>query len=391
MGALSNLLPSEYIRITSKFSPALNLQDRWRHFRNRFLSDPEFQKKASNLPLVRIFAHHKARGLFDLCSGFVYSQVLLSCVRLQVFHFLSQGPKSLTQCCKKFNIPESSMKRLLEAAISLNLLNKCSDGTFCLGSYGAALLANRGLEEMIEHNALLYEDLKDPVTFLRNPSQKTSLSRYWAYACAKDPSKLSDEEIKNYSALMSASQPLVAEQILDVYPFSEHQNLMDVGGGEGLFLCEAGRRFTHLSLTLFDLPSVVKRAKKNFIKNKLASRVTTVGGNFFVDTLPEKKDLITLIRILHDHEDDKVHRLLVNVHKALSKNGRLLIGEPLADTRGAEPMGAAYFGFYLMAMRSGRPRTKAELYSMLKKAGFREAYPLPTRIPLQTSLIVAVP
>ncbi|MFM7084973.1 MAG: methyltransferase [Hyphomicrobium sp.] len=391
MGVLSGLLPTEYSQIASKFWPVFSPLDNWRRWRNRLLSNSHFQKKATSLPLVRTIAHHKARRLFDLCSGFVYSQILLACIRLQLFHFLAEEPKSLSQCCKKFNLPEDSLERLLEAAASLNLLNKCKDGRYCLGSYGAALLANRGIEQMIEHNALLYEDLKDPILFLKNPTQKTALSRYWAYARAKDPSKLSEQEIKNYSALMSASQPLVAEQILDAYPFTEHKHLLDVGGGEGLFLCEVGRRFPHLSLTLFDLPAVAKQAKKNFIKNKLSSRTTTLGGNFFADPLPEKKDLITLIRILHDHSDDKVLQLLHNIHKVLPKNGRLLIGEPLAETRGAEPMGAAYFGFYLLAMRSGRPRTKSELQKMLKKVGFRESYALPTRIPLQTSLLVAIP
>lgn len=391
MGVLSGLNPLEYSQITSKFKPVFNMRDHWRKLRNRFLADPNFQKQATRVPLLRSFARFKARRLFDLCSGFVYSQILLSCVRLQIFHFLAEEPKSLLQCCKKCDLPEDSMERLLEAACSLNLLNKCTGARYCLGSYGAALLANRGLEEMIEHNALLYEDLKDPVAFLKNPSQKTGLSRYWAYARAKDPTKLSEEEIKNYSALMSASQPLVAEQTLDAYPFKEHKHLLDIGGGEGLFLCEAGKRFPHLTLTLFDLPSVAKRAKKNFIKHKLSSRATAVGGNFFIDPLPENKDLITLMRILHDHEDEKALLLLRNVHKALGKTGKLLIAEPLADTRGAKPMGAAYFGFYLLAMRSGRPRTKDELQNLLKKSGFQRSYSLPTRIPLQTSLLVAIP
>lgn len=391
MGVLGSFLPAEYSEITSKLSSFFDLPDHWRKFRNRLLSDPQFQKKATSLPFVRTFARHKARNLFDICSGFVYSQVLLSCVRLHLFDFLANESKSLSQCCKKCELPEESMRRLLDAASSLKLLNRCRDGRYCLGSYGAALVANQGLEQMIEHNALLYEDLKDPIGFLKNPSQKTALSRYWAYARAKDPSKLPEEDIKNYSTLMSASQPLVAEQILDAYPFTNHKNLMDVGGGEGLFLCEAGKRNPHLTLTLFDLPSVAKRAKKNFIKYKVSSRATTVGGNFFTDPLPQKKDLITLIRILHDHDDEKVHQLLLNIRKNINKDGRLLIGEPLADTRGAETMGAAYFGFYLLAMRSGRPRTKAKLQSMLKNAGFRESYSLPTRMPLQTSVLVAIP
>ena len=49
------------------------------------------------------------------------------------------------------------------------------------------LLANPGIEAMVEHNALLYHDLADPVAFLRDPQRETALSRYWAYARADDP------------------------------------------------------------------------------------------------------------------------------------------------------------------------------------------------------------
>jgi demethylspheroidene O-methyltransferase len=52
-------------------------------------------------------------------------------------------------------------------------------------------------------------------------------------------------------------------------------------------------------------------------------------------------------------------------------------------------MGDAYFGMYLWAMGSGRPRTAGELAGMLENAGFRRVQQLPTRIPLQTSVLVA--
>jgi hypothetical protein len=47
----------------------------------------------------------------------------------------------------------------------------------------------------------------------------------------------------------------------------------------------------------------------------------------------------------------------------------LLLAEPMAGTRGAEPVGEAYFGFYLLAMGRGRPRTMAENLAMLRAAG----------------------
>ena len=52
-------------------------------------------------------------------------------------------------------------------------------------------------------------------------------------------------------------------------------------------------------------------------------------------------------------------------------------------------MGDAYFGFYLLAMGRGRPRTPQDLQEMLRGAGFAQTQLLKTRQPLQSRLIVA--
>ena len=55
---------------------------------------------------------------------------------------------------------------------------------------------------------------------------------------------------------MTASQPLVADEILDAYPLSRHRCLLDVGGGEGAFVTRAAERTPALRCILFDLPAV---------------------------------------------------------------------------------------------------------------------------------------
>jgi demethylspheroidene O-methyltransferase len=61
----------------------------------------------------------------------------------------------------------------------------------------------------------------------------------------------------------------------------------------------------------------------------------------------------------------------------------------MADTKGAEPIGDAYFGFYLLAMGRGRPRSAARLKELIRDAGFTRVRVVPTCTPLLTGLIVA--
>ncbi|MEQ8663270.1 MAG: methyltransferase, partial [Gammaproteobacteria bacterium] len=48
-----------------------------------------------------------------------------------------------------------------------------------------------------------------------------------------------------------------------------------------------------------------------------------------------------------------------------------------------------YFGFYLLAMGSGRARTADELAALLGAAGFARPRLLPTRQPLQVRVMIA--
>jgi demethylspheroidene O-methyltransferase len=188
---------------------------------------------------------------------------------------------------------------------------------------------------------------------------------------------------------MSRSQPLVAQDILDAYPFDAHRCLLDVGGGDGTFLAAVADRAPHLRCILFDLPAVAARAQARFATAGFADRARAVGGDFLSQTLPTGADVVSLVRVVHDHDDAAVLKLLSAVRNALPAGGTLLIAEPMSGTPGAGGMGDAYFGFYLLAMGSGRPRTAADLQSLLRRAGFSRNDVLQTRQPLQTGLIVA--
>ncbi len=364
--------------------------DRWHAWRDRTLASSAFQRWAAAFPLTRSTARRRAQALFDLVAGFVYSQVLCACVRLHLFDTLARGPQTLAVLALQLDLSEEAAERLLTAAVALKLAEKRSGGRYGLGPLGAPMVGNTAIAAMVEHHAALYADLRDPVALLKGDTGAGgALAGYWPYAGAAAPGALEGANVATYSALMSASQPLVADLILDAYPLGRHQTLLDVGGGEGTFLCRAAERTPALNVVLFDLPAVAQRARIRFAEKGFAERSTAVGGDFLIDALPRGADIASLVRVVHDHDDARVMHLLRAVHRALPAHGKLLLAEPMADTRGAEAMGNAYFGFYLLAMGRGRPRSAAELTSMLLAAGFKAVRVLPTHMPLQTGVLLA--
>jgi demethylspheroidene O-methyltransferase len=368
--------------------PFRSVADRWFALRNRLLSSPAFQRWAVRFPLTRPIANNRAAALFDLTAGFVYSQVLAACVRLDLFAILADGPLPIAVLADRVSMSVDAASRLLEAAAALRLTERRGDGRYGLGVLGAAMIGNPGIAAMVNHHAALYADLRDPVALLRGEQPDTALGRLWPYADQARSEILSPTDVAAYSRLMAESQPLVAADVLAAYRLDRHRCLMDVGGGDGTFLTQAAAVAPSLQLMLFDLPAVADRARDRLAAAGLAGRSSTFGGDARLGPLPPGADVISLVRVVHDHDDSAAQAILRQACQALPEGGTLLLAEPMAGTAGAEQVGA-YFAFYLLAMGSGRPRTAEELADMLRKAGFSRVRLLPTRRPLLVRVMVA--
>jgi demethylspheroidene O-methyltransferase len=351
-------------------------RERWIGWRNARLSDPGFQRWAAKFPLTRPVARRRARALFDIVAGFTYSQVAYAVVEVDLLPFVAESKRSLAEVAAHTGLPFAGAERLLKAAIALDLI-EAAGGGYWLGGAGAAMLGNPGVLEMIAHHRYLYADLADPVALLRGGGG--SLAAYWPYG--EGAAGPGDDRTSAYSALMAASQPMLADQILDAYPLDRHRRLLDIGGGAGVFLRAAGRRQPALGLTLFDLPAVAARLAD--------PAIAAVGGSFVDDPLPAGADVVSLVRVLHDHDNAVVAKLLAKIHARLPPGGTILVAEPMAETPGAAPIGDAYFGMYLLAMGSGRPRSAAVLGTMLYAAGFVGVREHATAIPMLVRVLTA--
>ncbi len=361
--------------------------------RNRLIAQPRFQRWATNSPLTKRVAAKRASDLFDICAGFVYSQVLSAVVELKLPEKLAGGPKSLATLAGECGFEPKAMRQLLRAAAPLGLVeergsNGSGDDSFGLGGHGAALLGNPAIAAMVAHHGVLYRDLADPVALFKTGAANTELSRFWPYATAEAPGELASGDVAPYSELMSSSLALLADDVLDSYTLGGHGCLLDVGGGGGDFLVAAARRRADLRVILFDLPPVAERAQARFTAEGLGERAKVVAGDFKRDPLPSGADAVSLVRVAHDLDDDALTALLAKICAALPPNGVLLLAEPMAETPGARKV-ATYFTMYLLAVQRGRLRSIGELQRRLNDAGFAHVQQIPTARPMLASLLVA--
>ncbi|RJF70673.1 methyltransferase [Rhodopseudomonas palustris] len=367
-----------------------SLRDRLLGWRDAILSSARFQRFAAVFPLTRGVARRRAGAMFDIVAGFVYSQILLACVQLRLFDLLRERPAGVDELALRLSLPRESMQLLLDAATALKLVQPRSGGRYGLGQLGAELCGNPGVLALVEHHAMLYRDLADPLAVLRGPRGGGELAAYWAYVRGEGAAELHADQVLPYTALMAASQPMIAREVLHVFSFREHRCLLDVGGGDGSFLSAVAEQTPGLRVMLFDLPAVAAKAAERFQTNGLTSRASTIGGSFRDDPLPEGADIISLVRIIHDHDDEVVLALLRAVHNALPDNGKLLIAEPLASPPGRESSTDAYFALYLRAMGTGQGRTFGRLRELLAEAGFGDIRLHSVPMPLVASVITAI-
>ncbi len=350
--------------------------------RDRLLTSPRFHRWAAAVPLLRPVARRRAGDLFDLVAGFAYSQVLAAGVQLGLFRRLAARPATLTELAGDLGLSGDATARLLDAAVALRLADRRRGGGYGIGPLGAALIAEPGITAMIEHHAMLYDDLRDPVALLRGAAPPGRLAAFWAY---RDPAA----DAGPYTALMAASQPMIAAQVLAACRLHRFRCLLDLGGGDGSFAVAAAAAARRLHVIVFDRPAVAAQAASRFAAAGLGARARAVGGDFLADALPAGADIVSLVRVIHDHDDAAARAILAAAHRALPPGGTLLLAEPMAGTPATAAMADAYFGFYLLAMRSGRPRTPAALAALLRETGFARPRLRPTRLPLLAQVMLA--
>jgi len=373
---------------------APTLKDAWQARLERLYAHPGLYRWSLGNPLTRWLTRRRTRQLFDLMAGFVHSQVLLGCVRLDLFRALHQAPASLTDLARRTGLAPAVLQRLLLSAVALGLLEHRSQGRFGLGPLGVPLAQHEGIAQMIEHNHLLYQDMQDPVQFLNN-AWSGGMAEYWPYAHEKPAVVMPAEQVDKftrYSQLMAASQGFVVQEILSSYFFDEHRCVLDVGAGKGRFVSELAAHAPHLKFKMFDLPPVLALAREGLQAKGLTERVSLHPGSFLDDPLPEGADLVTLVRVAHDHPDEVVRQILQKAYAALPIGGVLLVAEPMAqpDEEAGQPEASvdAYFHFYLLAMGAGRLRTPQELQTMMEEAGFTHVELVPNAMPIHARILV---
>lgn len=155
--------------------------------------------------------------------------------------------------------------------------------------------------------------------------------------------------------------------VREAFEFGGVRTVVDVGGGNGTFICAFLHRYPGLSAILLDLPHVICGAKNVVRRERLEERCTLFAGDFF-RSIPTG-DVLIIKNVIHDWSDQEAGLILHNCREALAPDGRLLLVEYLVSEDN-EPDPAIIMDGIMLVMESGRERTEEEFRKLLRQERF---------------------
>lgn len=310
-----------------------------------------------------------------LMDGFKASKALFTASKLSVFDLLHDKPAlDAAQVAREIRASVKGTECLLEACVSLGLLTS-KEKTSQKPAYDNTELATLYLRSDARFSLCGYiQHCNDTVwplfSHLDSAVQEGTTQHERAFS-KKPKENFQDvchgsQEVKlRFMNAMHSIAKVTGETVATAFDLSSFKTACDLGGCTGAMAYELTKAHPGLSVTVFDLLSVVEM-REHFQPQHADSRVSFVSGDFFKDELP-KADLYILARILHDWPDEKVHVLLSKIADACTSGCGLLLSEIFLDEDRAGPSRGL---LQALSMSEGKQRSASEYSRLLKSHGF---------------------
>ncbi|XP_044289874.1 acetylserotonin O-methyltransferase-like isoform X1 [Varanus komodoensis] len=311
--------------------------------------------------------------------GFIMSKVIFTACELGVFDLLmtSQSPLTAAAIAERLGTSQAGTERLLDACVGLKLLRvERKENT---GFYGNEEVANLCLAKsspksqynfMKLHSEYIYPSMqyladavregKSQIQSIHGPSSKNIFDALYS----------SKEMFEKFMNAMDDTWSLYGREVLSAFNLSDFPHICDVGGAGGTLAKECISLYPKSTVTMFDLPEVIGRAKENFVCPE-ESQIVFQEGDFFKDPVPEA-NLYVLARVLHDWDDGTCVQLLTKLHKACKPGGGVLVVEIIFNEDKTGPLEAHLYSILMLLLTEGKERTISEYSALFNAAGFKK-------------------
>jgi O-methyltransferase domain/Dimerisation domain len=309
-------------------------------------------------------------AMLQMIIGFWVSRAIYVAAKLGLADLVKDSPKTADELARLTGTHSPSLYRALRALASVGVFTDDGRGHFAQtplsetlrsdtpGSLRALAIVELGQEHYPAWGNLMHSVKTGEIAFDNLFKQNV-----WEYY-ARNP-----EDGSNFNESMKGLTEMVNVAVLEAYDFSGVDKLVDIAGGTGGLIGAILAAHPRMRGVLFDLPHVIAEAGPLLDAAGVRDRCETSTGDFF-RSVPEGGDAYVMKWIIHDWPDEKSTAILKNIHRAMDKNGKLLLIE-MAVSEGNQPDMSKFIDLDMMVMTGGRERTEAEFNSLLAASGFK--------------------
>ncbi|WP_454782651.1 methyltransferase [Legionella sp. WA2022007384] len=300
---------------------------------------------------------------------YVVSRALHAVAKLGIANHLASGPKKIDELAQVTETKPELLGRVLKFLSSYDLFN------YDNGFYSLTELS-KPLRDEDPHSMrdvlCMVDDTWWQAFSQLDASIKTGIPAFDLQHGDDFFSFLSKntEKQQNFDRGMAKLSSYDEVAISNAYNFATFSNFVDMGGGRGGLVKAITHQYPQLKAILFDTQSVICQLDPK----KFSNQVTLQAGDFFA-TIPQA-DAYTFKGVLHDFNDEMMHKILKNCAQQMSPNATLFIIEQVMPDDD-KPHPNKTMDIVMMVLLGGRQRTLSEWQQSIEPAGFifKNSYP----------------
>jgi len=318
------------------------------------------------LKMNRRFTHPNV-VMWEMAHNMWLAAGISVAAELGIADLLREGPRSIDELASRTETHADSLYRVMRMLASQGIFKEIKGRQFKITSLAVPLQEDQIRYLMLLHlnrnHFRMFGDLMESVRSGNTVSGEHSGKALFEH--------IGNDALKNewFNKAMTSASKMQIPSLLSSFPFEKYGYIIDIGGGEGLFLAKVLSKSAGSSGLLFDLPGVMTRTGDIIRNHLLGGRMEVLEGDFF-ESVPGDGDLYILKSVLHDWDDDSTLKILGNVHKVMDQKSRLLVIESVLD-EGNLPGFGKMTDILMMAAAGGRERTRTKWESLLAASGFR--------------------
>ncbi|AWN72492.1 methyltransferase [Legionella anisa] len=300
---------------------------------------------------------------------YVVSRALHAVAKLGVANHLSSGPKKIDELAKVTESKPELLDRVLKFLSGYDLFNY-DNGFYSLTELSKPLCDDdphsmRDVLCMVDDTWWQAFSQLDMSLNTGKPAFEIQHGDDFFSFLSKNP-----EKQQNFDRGMAKLSSYDEAAISHAFNFSVFSSFVDMGGGRGGLVNAITKQHPELKAILFDTPAVICQLDPN----KFSNKVTLQEGDFFA-TIPSA-DAYIFKGVLHDFNDEMMHKILKNCAHQMSQNATLFIAEQVMPDDD-KPHPNKTMDIVMMVLLGGRQRTLSEWQKSIEPAGFtfKNSYP----------------